>query len=460
MPDFPSPDVDIVDELLNDATLVQTYGQRTGLFDDDKLARAIMQTRKARASNADFDLVALSSALNDAMRRIRPLTLVDLRRWNPFAPPPPGRSHKSAPWKYLFILCAIVLLFVCGHYTSWHKRATKLLDETLTVANETQGDLVSDMVYFFADGGADLAQPAAAAKVPFREMVDELRLQQIRMDQNLQRNLELDADFVPLRVVMRGVVHRYLEWKGILGTAAQPAPPVVAAGASFLGTEVPKPVLLALALTTGPEGGTVHTRDNISLADCGQIKTPLPFFAEQETESAPTFAGIGNGILQYDTARRSILCFAGVNPDGAKYFVEANWTYKLSNRIDLLSAWILPALYGALGAVMFYLRDFLNPLRPDPGFVEVAVRVALGLFAGVSVGWFAAPTTMVQGIGISDLSLATLTLAFLVGFGIDVFFALLDRLLELFRGSVSRIGSSEEEKARSGRTANAAGSPG
>ena len=54
-----------------------------------------------------------------------------------------------------------MLLFVCGHYTSWHKRATKLLDETLTVANETQGDLVSDMVYFSADGGADLAESYA-----------------------------------------------------------------------------------------------------------------------------------------------------------------------------------------------------------------------------------------------------------------------------------------------------------
>lgn len=71
--------------------------------------------------------------------------------------------------------------------------------------------------------------------------------------------------------------------------------------------------------------------------------------------------------------------------------------------------------------------------------------MSLGILAGVSVGWFSAPAALVQGIGIADISLATLTLAFLVGFGIDVFFRLLDRLLELLRKGVTRLGGDDDD---------------
>ncbi len=100
--------------------------------------------------------------------------------------------------------------------------------------------------------------------------------------------------------------------------------------------------------------------------------------------------------------------------------------------------WMLPGLYGALGAMMFFMRNFLDPLLPEPSVMKVVLRVCMGMFAGVSVAWVWAPSALIQCIGITDVSIAALTLAFLVGFGIEVFFALLDKLVTMISGTIQR----------------------
>jgi hypothetical protein len=158
-------------------------------------------------------------------------------------------------------------------------------------------------------------------------------------------------------------------------------------------------------------------------------------------------------VYRYYQERRAaferIRCIAGirefggpnaqqVEPDAT--LVDSMTVYSLSQKTDVVGRWWLPGLYGALGAMVFTMRALLNPICPDPMPARVALRVSLGAFAGTSIAWFwtGSPT---EGLNFASLSLGLLTLAFLFGFAIDVFFALLDRLVTLASGAVSKMGS-------------------
>lgn len=105
----------------------------------------------------------------------------------------------------------------------------------------------------------------------------------------------------------------------------------------------------------------------------------------------------------------------------------------------LYSFIILPAAYGALGALMYYMRRILDPLLPNPTLVKTLHRIALGALAGVLLAW------LWGGIFDSNeefksIGLGLLALAFLFGFSIEVFFDLLDRLVLSAKRNVGKIG--------------------
>ena len=100
----------------------------------------------------------------------------------------------------------------------------------------------------------------------------------------------------------------------------------------------------------------------------------------------------------------------------------------LQQRSRVQTAWVLPFLYGLLGACVYVMRRLLFDMRA--AVVEnmvILLRLALGALAGVVIGWFATPT-MAGGVGASSAVAWQYVLAFLAGFSIDNLFSLLDRL--------------------------------
>ena len=91
-----------------------------------------------------------------------------------------------------------------------------------------------------------------------------------------------------------------------------------------------------------------------------------------------------------------------------------------------LGAWLLPALYGALGAAIYYLRRLVRTSLPTPPFARVATRVVLGGLAGVLV---ASMWTAPVGTGQNLMTLSPFLVAFLFGYSIEIFFRLLDKLV-------------------------------
>ena len=94
--------------------------------------------------------------------------------------------------------------------------------------------------------------------------------------------------------------------------------------------------------------------------------------------------------------------------------------------LGALSNYLLPVLYAWIGAMAYRLREVRDQLRNREYHPDYAAwaRIVTAIIAGAIVSLFA------------DFSKATplspLAIAFLVGFGVEIFFAFLDRLLVTF----------------------------
>ncbi len=116
------------------------------------------------------------------------------------------------------------------------------------------------------------------------------------------------------------------------------------------------------------------------------------------------------------------------------------YLYQLRESMSLLGLWLLPGLYGMLGAVIFHMRRLLDATLPNPSWLRFGYRIVLGGFAGIIVVWFWTPTSQ----KLTQPAFATLTsfgLAFLVGFSTDVFFQALDRLVTYLSQAVGTAAS-------------------
>ena len=97
--------------------------------------------------------------------------------------------------------------------------------------------------------------------------------------------------------------------------------------------------------------------------------------------------------------------------------------------LEALRAWILPAAYGSLGAAIFFTRRFFDPMQPNPDPLRVIYRILFGGFAGIIFAWFWTPSMNTGLVGTVG-SPSAFGIAFLAGYGTDIFFQLLDRMVQ------------------------------
>jgi hypothetical protein len=109
--------------------------------------------------------------------------------------------------------------------------------------------------------------------------------------------------------------------------------------------------------------------------------------------------------------------------------------YDTRLKVNLLVTWLLPGLYGLLGACVFLMRHLV--MSHDRRYVRetsmlrefaILLRIALGGLAGIIIGWFWVPAGAGGGSAALPISSIPFGIAFLAGFSIDMLFSLLDRL--------------------------------
>jgi hypothetical protein len=99
----------------------------------------------------------------------------------------------------------------------------------------------------------------------------------------------------------------------------------------------------------------------------------------------------------------------------------------------ILSQYFLPMLYGLLGALTYILRSLSKEIQ-DVTFTRgsatrYSLRWPLGMLAGVTVGLFFDPARF-SGLA----AITPLGVAFLAGYGVELFFTGLDGLVRAFTG--------------------------
>ena len=107
------------------------------------------------------------------------------------------------------------------------------------------------------------------------------------------------------------------------------------------------------------------------------------------------------------------------------------------NRMDLLQQFILPPLYGWIGALAYILRSLSEQIRlwtyRKENSVLCDLRMLLGMVAGLAIGWFFKPSgTEVNGVGL----VSPFALAFLAGYSVDLLFTVMDRVVATFSKAV------------------------
>lgn len=105
--------------------------------------------------------------------------------------------------------------------------------------------------------------------------------------------------------------------------------------------------------------------------------------------------------------------------------------------LQALQEYLLPLLYGLLGAFIFVLRSLLREIKSltytFDSEIRYRLRLTLGALGGMIIGWFLKPEE-------TDTlaSLSPMAMAFLMGYNVDVLFSLMDRLIENIKQAIEK----------------------
>lgn len=192
-----------------------------------------------------------------------------------------------------------------------------------------------------------------------------------------------------------------------------------------------------LAATTGDPGHT-YTQDELNVIDRLDADRSSIIFnlvrADSETRLLQLVA----------TLHSDIPAVAGSSATSGNWFTDYNQVLNLQNMqeaaslaaqeeasliVGVLQSFIMPLLFGAIGAIAYVIRTISDQIRTSTfGHntpIRHLLRVGLGVLSGVVVGLFNGLST--------QLSLSPLAIAFLAGYGVEALFSMFDGVVAKFR---------------------------
>ena len=102
--------------------------------------------------------------------------------------------------------------------------------------------------------------------------------------------------------------------------------------------------------------------------------------------------------------------------------------------LHVLHLYILPLLYGLVGACAYILRSLSQDIKnftfasvSHPGYLT---RLLLGGLSGLAIGWFVSPESMAAAKTLSPLAIA-----FVAGYSVELLFAAMDKVALFFSAS-------------------------
>lgn len=129
--------------------------------------------------------------------------------------------------------------------------------------------------------------------------------------------------------------------------------------------------------------------------------------------------------------------------------LDSDRVIALASRVlEVLQQYVLPLLYGWLGAMAYVLRTLGQQSRARLFSVEnqtdFNLRVWLGVVAGLAIGWFFRSD---KGAGPAVGSISALALAFVAGYSVDLLFTAMDRIVGAFSATAEKVPAKEEARS-------------
>jgi hypothetical protein len=391
---------DYVEALLGDASLVLAYATRAGIDLGERLSLARSKVGENPHQSAAADLSVLESALSKAVNDIAPITLLHLRSGkSPFAAEPVAPrwwKRLLAPQAVLFLLAAVTIGSIITRTDHLHEeqRVLKAMQE-LEEANFDEKFAAMERKII----GGVLRDPNSAEYAEFKHSYSALaRLAEKKVSVNAAVSglSQPPPDLYDKAAAL---------WRRLFGTSAAPAYAQGAAPYSL--SYVDKYKL--------PDPCDQSTIEN-------QLKALNPI---KDQSWIPLFVY----LKDIDTCISSKLNFQGSSaglPADLGLSQPNNYddfAAREQQRVALYTAWILPMLYGSLGAIVFLMRNLQNVRTPSLSLLDTVFRIALGAISGIVIGWFFAP-----GDEAALVNATPFALAFVAGFSIELLFSLLDRI--------------------------------
>lgn len=426
----------LVSGLLADAKLVAGYG-RYGVFKDSALFAAIGDAEKLNDATASQpEVVKLQTVLNDCSNTVPFSTLAALRTgWSPG-----DMSRRTALATYFLIALSVTMMIVIGKLTYVYNRGVSINAELQEIDNND----------FSARFGQSIRQVWATKKQLSSAAAQQASTTDLTLLKDAYYNSvdslhSLDQRFSSLLVRAQGFMTQEapfplwgMQWaycKLSASSAKAGAPldfsnPRQMAIDQFCGQQV------ALAQQQGGAGNSQPLKQ--SDFDCrnnGSIQGGV-----QAVSAAATAGQLEDVNADFDEATRDLQCEGVITITPNSISTLTLQAKTLSEVLSPYALWILPALYGALGGIMFHMRMILNPLLPNPPLSRLIHRIALGGLAGMILAWFMAPGTKLGG-EVTGIGFSLFTFAFLFGFSLDIFFAILDQFVSMSVAGIKKFGS-------------------
>jgi len=419
-------------ELVDSLRRAIGYAASAGLLGDERVLRTLKDAEAALAAGARPDVEALSLALNRISTAISPITLVDLATGrDPLSPDNQRRSQRFRFWLTLFAFGVLLHIGYFIHSLQLEQAVLSGIDAIQE--QQPRKKLVS--LRKLAQFEKPLAEQSARNDL-YHEKVAELINLNNRMMVTYRAATEAEAiHLFPLPVA--------IDW---LASAGQTV-------AGFFRR-------LVGSADAGDDTRSATAASQPSSAD-GVDRAPVePFdgtgspkaLLDQEPPAAPAVPDFcqssGNNdfklpaeVNTYPDWMRLIVaddlsdfCFQLKAFDNGSIANQSLTTLSalpaIREKVALRVDWFLPFFFGLLGSTLYVMRSVGNIRQPAVSLAQTIMRISLGGVAGIAIGWFSLvpPTGSIAPNGYISVSFVV---AFVVGYGIDALFVILDRMNKL-----------------------------
>lgn len=442
-------------EILSDARRIAAFGLRSGKLQDDRLFTLIAKIEAAMAANpqaADHIevLAPLVAEMPRVQRAIAPMTLKELRKVDPFAM---RRERRSEVWnrrvRFGLATVAVVVLGVLGCLLVWQNRASAVIaDYALDHSGRFEAAMIDLVVMTerFRESTTDTKVSALELSAMGQKM-NEATTALTRVNANAVLAERLNATFPYLGLWRWNDLAAEITSKPY---SATPGPEVLEASAPGAGAGSAQAAPVTEGAGPGATAGSGEQADSPLAINCltedaaGQnLETLMTVVRQGDSSSARAF---GASVNLYYAVRQMIDCVTGVGQMKLSLTHEQRpWATQdpegnLTTKLMVTTSILIPALMGVLGSLIFHFRVYMDPLRPDIPLQRIVLRVFLGGFAGMAT-YFLLSKDALLSPDAEATGLAGLAIPFILGFSIDVFFRLLDRLVQQMNRWVDGIGT-------------------